>query len=713
MKRILNILVAFVMLTDVVSAHKFYCEEEDGCNGEGVRCDIQVYKKDGTEIVQVTMLNLRPTPFQPLRAGVKLDIDTYMDKYPEWNDKYFPTLLMCEPDHFYGYVMSPSGKMKSVVSPDPVASWSLDYNLGYQDPAPHWFMGHRVEAINIDLLAALPLPENHPQNLWQLAPGEKKEWKIIIRDLENIDDFERMVAQDSSAPAIRMMKTSFAPNEPISFVIYGNSPEARLDGRLMKLEAIGEGIWLARSKGLPSGIFKIMVSDNGRLTHGYVNVRFPWWQTIGLAREASLRYKQKATSHVESWYGFHSAFIAARHFPSKSLDRQLDTRFDMVFGNLFDSTGMPYKYEWRIQNTSSTIGILVDRFEAYGNIRDLEAAEKLADRMISYSQKDDGAFMNGHTVYSSVIYPAKSLLELYDAEMAAGRGDKASSYFDSARRAVDQLVASNGNFNTEGEITYEDGMVSCSALQMGCMALHCDDATQKRRYVKAMLEILDGHDCLTQLRVCDGRRRGGTMRFWEAQYDVHMLPNMISSPHGWSAWRGYASYYAYLLTGEERYLIDTFDLASSLASLIDHKSGKLRWAFVVDPDIRVTQICVPDPASDADKPSYGTPHPDLYPNKSFKIGSQYIDMISDWQTMVSSDNDVHEAFKFIGEAVLTNAFVIERADGTFGCYNCKISKKGKKITVKADEAQIKNLHLNLKNDYKIEFDGKVEYFSEG
>ena len=40
------------------------------------------------------------------------------------------------------------------------------------------------------------------------------------------------------------------------------------------------------------------------------------------------------------------------------------------------------------------------------------------------------------------------------------------------------------------------------------------------------------------------------MRYWEAQYDVHMLPNMISSPHGWSAWRAYATYYAYLLTGD-------------------------------------------------------------------------------------------------------------------------------------------------------------------
>ena len=47
----------------------------------------------------------------------------------------------------------------------------------------------------------------------------------------------------------------------------------------------------------------------------------------------------------------------------------------------------------------------------------------------------------------------------------------------------------------------------------------------------------------------------------EAQYDVFMLPNMISSPHGWSAWRAYATFYAYLLTGEERWLRETLDAA--------------------------------------------------------------------------------------------------------------------------------------------------------
>ena len=49
------------------------------------------------------------------------------------------------------------------------------------------------------------------------------------------------------------------------------------------------------------------------------------------------------------------------------------------------------------------------------------------------------------------------------------------------------------------------------------------------------------------------------MRYWEAQYDVRDASEYVNSPHGWSGWRGYATYYAYLLTGDERWLIETYN----------------------------------------------------------------------------------------------------------------------------------------------------------
>ena len=126
-------------------------------------------------------------------------------------------------------------------------------------------------------------------------------------------------------------------------------------------------------------------------------------------------------------------------------------------------------------------------------------------------------------VYTSVIYIAKSVLELAVLERKQGEQDPfwkdcAERHFLSAKKAIDQLVASQGDFQTEGELTFEDGMISCSALQIGMMGVLEKDAETRKYYTDAMLKILNSHDCLTQLRVPDGRRRQGTMRYWEAQY---------------------------------------------------------------------------------------------------------------------------------------------------------------------------------------------------
>lgn len=690
-------------------AHRFYSVEAgNDSSAQGIEYNISAVRTDKVETVTLQLRNTRHTAFQPLKAGIKLGIDTYMDSYPEWYGKFFPTLAVCEPDHFYGYMQSPGGGMKAVVSADPIASWSLDYNMGYPDgnQQNRWFYGHRIECLNLDMLCRGPLPEHNPK-LWKLEPGEERTWTVRIIDLDSPESFEETVHHHSGAPVIRMKRTSCAPEEALEIDVWGSSPELTVQGKKVELKRLGTSLWRGIYHAEEPGIKKITVTDGDRGAHGTIAVRHPWSTTMNLARKAALRYRQKPTSHVESWYGFHTAFDAARVMPDPDIDSVLNRRFDLVLEKIFDlEKGQPYQYQWRIQNVSSTIGMLADRYLAFGNTADLDVGERMAACLMS-CQREDGAYMNGHTDYTSVIYPAKSLLEFADAERSAGRESKAAWLEDSAKRAIDHLVAADGDLETEGQITYEDGMVSCSALQLGALALRCKDIKDRQRYTDAMLKLLDGHDCLTQLRVPDGRRRGGTLRFWEAQYDVFMLPNMISSPHGWSAWRAYATYYAFLLTGEERWLGETFDAASAFAALIDHKSGELNWAFVVDPYVRAVQVCEPDKNHTADDDSYGNPHPELYPNREIIVGEQYVPMIADWQTIVSSDNDVHECFKFIAEAVLCNAFLIERPDGTFGTYNCHLVRRGKKLHVTVDEPQIKQLYVRLMKPRKMEFDGDV------
>jgi len=704
----LTILPLCIALAASGAEHRFYAVESEGDSiAEGIESTVHVDKRGNVETVTLRLRNTRHTPFQPVKAGLKLGVDTYMDTYPEWYGKFFPTLAVCEPDHFYGYMQSPEGKVKAVVCADPIASWSLDYNLGYQDPMPHWFWGHRIECLNLDMLCRGPLPDHNPR-LWKLEPGEERTWTVKLIDLDGADNFEETVHRYTGAPVIAMERTSCAPGDLLTVDILGHAPEVDIEGKNLGLKKVGTDRWRGTYRANDAGVKNIEVVDGERKAHGTLVVRHPWRETMSLARRAVQRYKQKPTSHVESWYGFHTAFDAARIMPEPGIDSVLNKRFGMIVGKVFDlETGEPKEWKWRIQNVSSTIGMLADRYLVYGNTADLDLGERLADYLIG-CQRGDGAYMNGNTDYTSVIYPAKSLLEFADAERAAGRKKQAARIEKSARRAIERLAEVDGNLETEGQLTYEDGMVSCSALQLGELALRSKNPKDRKRLTDAMLKLLDGHDCLTQLRVPDGRRRGGTMRFWEAQYDVFMLPNMISSPHGWSAWRAYATYYAYLLTGEERWLRETFDAASAFAALLDHRTGDLSWAFVVDPYVRARQVSEPETNHSADDDTYGNPHPELYPNREIIIGEQYMPMIADWQTIVSSDNDVHECFKFIAEAVLCNAFIIERPDGSIAAYNCRVNRLDNTLHVKANEPQMTTLYTNLHTPYKVNFGGDIK-----
>lgn len=690
----------------------------------GVACEMTLRDSSGCRIMDICLTNTAGVPFQPVKAGFKLGVDTWMDRYPEWLDKFFPTLLFCEKTHFYGYFQSPSGKMLGIASPDPVASWSLDYNLGYPEPEPYWFWGHRIGAVNIDLMNALPLPERHPRNLWTLAPGESRHWRLygIPFDSDDIrETFEETMSRVAGIPMIRMERTSYSSGETAVWesVIGGKS-------EIHSLELGGPGL------------YPVEVSSGGRTATAIAGVHPSWEWTMRKARENVLTARQKATSHVESWYGFHSGFLAARYFPDDSLDQAVNVRFEHIMNLLYGpDRSEPLYYAWRIQNTASTTGMFTDRFEAFGNEEDLETAERLADWMIGSSQTENGAYMNGRTVYTSVIYVAKSVLELALAEkrhaealaeaagMTAGHcpedilrwKESAYRHFGSAKRAIDQLVSAHGDFHTEGEMTFEDGMVSCSALQMGQLAVLLDEFagtdadgfvwnirsraeadSLRRLYVREMLSLLASHDCLTQLRIPDVRRRGGTLRFWEAQYDVDMMPNMVSSPHGWSAWRAYATYYAWLLTQDERWLAETFDAAGAFSMLLDQDSGVLRWAFVVDPYVRAKQIDRPLPGADFDAVSLGNAHPDMYGFRNITAGEGYVQMVSSWQPFNTCDNDVHEVFKFLAEAVLTNAFVVLRADGSIGTYNCSAERRGRCLYVAPSESQITHLYVSRQPD---------------
>ncbi len=104
---------------------------------DGIRHSLQ-YRIEGSRLAVLAGLrNERLSDYSPKAAQLVLGINCEMLSYPKWNDRYFPTLLRCEKTHFWGYFMTPHGRIMTVGSPDPVASYTMNYEtieLGRRGP---------------------------------------------------------------------------------------------------------------------------------------------------------------------------------------------------------------------------------------------------------------------------------------------------------------------------------------------------------------------------------------------------------------------------------------------------------------------------------------------------------------------------------------------------------------------------------------------------
>ena len=682
---------------------------------DGIRFRIEYSKneKTGQLAIIATAANTTAKPWQPETAGLQLGLDTWMEKWPDWNQRFFPTLLRCEKTHFWGYAMAPDGRILTIASPDPVASWSVDYNGG----------GHRIYTLNLDFLNANPLPPRHPQGLDTLAAGESKSWTVYLAPCARLDQVKPMASKLLMAPMFELERYTIGIGERISGVIY-----APFVSSLILTDPQGKELPLGVGNLEPSlysinftplsgpGVYTLVAAgiQGKKISEAKITVRRPWSWYLDRARAAAVVKPQKASSHTESWYGLFSAFQARRLLPAPEMDAQAEMKFQEIMPLMYDMKKMePTSWQNRIQNHACMAGLLACRYAATGDIKDLEFAAALAD-FLATKQGADGAYRNGHTHYTSVVYIGKSIMEVMAREKPLAATDpkwkeRYDRHYASVKRAMDDLAKNLDNIDTEGELTYEDGMIACSYTQLSMFALLQTDPAERLNYLTAAEKVAAGHRSLSQIIVPDSRVNGGSLRFWEAQYDVLLRPNMFNSPHGWSAWRIYGLWYLYQLTGKEDYLRQTMNALGSCVQLIDSQSGDLRWAFVPNPCIRAS-VFEPDPL----KPGKGS-------RVAKVIGEQYMPMISGWylappKTWVTGywgndggccDNDVHEIFKCLAEVAVANAYVIRHADGTTACWNCRVAEKDGFLVVTPAEGVVSRLHFNLKVPAKV----KVEFKS--
>ena len=80
------------------------------------------------------------------KIGIHVGVDTYMEKYPLWHEKFFPTLLRCEKTHLWGYYMNTAENALAIATSASVASYDIIYNYS-ADPlteAPYSWDGYSV-----------------------------------------------------------------------------------------------------------------------------------------------------------------------------------------------------------------------------------------------------------------------------------------------------------------------------------------------------------------------------------------------------------------------------------------------------------------------------------------------------------------------------------------------------------------------------------------
>ena len=685
----------------------------DGLVGQygGISYGITFSQAEDCFGIRVSVTNRGENSFSPEALALRLGIDTYMVQYPQWNECFFPTLLRCEKTHFYGYFMSPLGDMLGVGCKEPIAAYHLEYNR----EGERWL--HRIEGVCLHLLHRGILPEHYPSCMESLGSGEELTREILLYPVADHSNFESLSSRLLDAPVLSAERYTVAKGEelsvkvscPVPYKLTAYLPDGGVtDSSIVRADEIGEYRFT-------------VVTENGREAVLLASCHRPWIDILDMARDAAFRYPQKATTHAESWYGFYSAFLAAKHLPKPELDGVLKEHFMEVIPRMFDlERGEPIVMPDRIQNSSTLIGVLTDLYESEPekNQWALETAEKFAEFLIS-KQVEDGSYRSGAIHYTCVIYIAKSMLELYIAERAAGR-TIAQRYFESAKRAVDDLVKNLEQIGTEGEHTLEDGMISCSALQIGMLALLLPDE-ERAPYIKAAEHMMSIHACLENTRVPDYRMNGGTLRFWESQYDVMLIHNCMNSPHGWTAWTVYAAYYLYLLTGENKYLTYTYNTMGACTSLM-HSDGSLSWAFITDPSIKAKAL-VPDLSAPVNDSYRNVPKTAGYRGKweEITVGECQYPMISDWyRTDASSpltggysrcklfladrkisvdnqggacDNDVHEIFKCMEETVMNKVFLTE-CDGGLCAFGGVLSEKEGRAQLQIGE-DVRVLHCNL------------------
>ena len=283
-------------------------------NGANPDIDVTLtYLFDNEAFAVITNVrNISGKPLSVDNLTLRLGVNTEMDQFPHWNKVYFPTMMRCEKDFFWGYLMNPEGSVLTIVSPDPVASWTNSYKS----------YAHSIFTTSLDLMHKLPLPERHPQNLGKLEVNESKTWIIYLKPVADLKNVKPVVASLSKAVIADAPQYTIDENETFHISLTGDVKNLHFITPGDKVIDIIPSAHIDFTPVEGAGIYKLAAESlDGKTSEALFSVRKPWSWYLKNARQNAIDQEQKAGSHTESWYGLFSMFLAQKYFPNEILLR--------------------------------------------------------------------------------------------------------------------------------------------------------------------------------------------------------------------------------------------------------------------------------------------------------------------------------------------------------------------------------------------------------
>ncbi len=170
-----------------------------------------------------------------------------------------------------------------MVSPQPVAAYSLLYSKIESEDEFEGEHGHRIYTAALSLLHKGPLPSRHPADADSLAPGQTKEWSVYFIPLQNLGEYGKKVSSICQIPVISCPKYNYAPHEKTVFDIHSGedyktqnySPSGQL---LPKLEMTEPGVYTVS-----------VTTKSKKAAEAKLYCRRPWMWYLEQARKEALR----------------------------------------------------------------------------------------------------------------------------------------------------------------------------------------------------------------------------------------------------------------------------------------------------------------------------------------------------------------------------------------------------------------------------------------